>query len=175
MILIAGTPGTGKTTLGKKLKEKSFEVIHLTNLVRENKLYSYYDEELESYVIDKEKLVSKVLDIKDQENSGPLVVEGVGVTLLPKEEVGLCIILTCDPAVIERRLKKKGYPLMKIERNIDAENLSVILGDALEKFGANRCVRIDTTHLTKQEVFEKVKKIIRERLNLESKGKKKLE
>lgn len=160
MIVIGGTPGTGKTTIGRKLEEEGYEVIHLSDFVRENQLYSRYDEEIESYVIDQEKMVTKVLDKKDQVANGRLIVEGVGVTLLPRDEVDLCIILTCNPAVIERRLKRKRYPRMKIERNINAENLSVILGDALEKFGKERCTRIDTTDLTKDEVFEKVKAII---------------
>lgn len=166
MIVICGTPGTGKTTLGRMLERENYDVIHLTEFVKSKKLYTHYDEEFGSYVIDEKRMVENLLATREKvEKPGkPLIVEGIGATLLPKKTVHLCIILTCDPAIIEKRLKGKGYPRMKIERNIEAENLSVILGDALEKFGEEQCVQIDTTDLTKGDLLEKVKKLIRRHL-----------
>lgn len=168
IIVICGTPGTGKTTLGDFLEQAGYEVIHLTDFVRNNQLYTHYDKDFDSYVIDEQEMIKRVLEIKERviesgKKGGRLVVEGVGATLLPKEEIELCIILTCDPAVIQKRLRAKKYPPLKIEQNIDAENLSVILGDAIERYGREKCVQIDTTELSPEELYQKVKKIINKR------------
>lgn len=156
MIIICGTPGTGKTTLARNLNSERFVVIHLTDFVKNNKLYTHFDRDVGSYVIDEEKVVKSVLEEKRaaSKEGKLLLVEGVGATLLPEKEVDLCIVLKCDPAIIEQRLKDKQYPRMKIERNINAENLSVILGDAIEKFG-DKCFQIDTTKLSQKAVKEK--------------------
>ena len=56
-IAITGTPGVGKTTVSKVLGEKlGIKVIDITEVVKDYKLYIEKDEDMDSYVIDFEKL-----------------------------------------------------------------------------------------------------------------------
>lgn len=57
-ILITGTPGTGKSTLAPIIAENlGFEFIDIAKSIKENKFYSEFDEEYNSYILDEDKLL----------------------------------------------------------------------------------------------------------------------
>lgn len=59
VIVITGTPGTGKTTHAQLLAEESpvpLEHINVGDLVKEKNLYEEYDEEWQSYTVDEDKV-----------------------------------------------------------------------------------------------------------------------
>ena len=63
-IAITGTPGVGKTTVSKVLGEKlGIKVIDITEVVKDYKLYTEKDEDMDSYVIDFEKLENFIKEI----------------------------------------------------------------------------------------------------------------
>jgi len=52
-IAITGTPGVGKTTVGKLLaKEVNLPLFNLTELIKEEGLYSEYDEKRDAFVVE---------------------------------------------------------------------------------------------------------------------------
>ena len=59
VIIITGTPGTGKTTHAQMLVEESpvpLTHINVGDLVKEKELYEDYDEEWQSYTVDEDKV-----------------------------------------------------------------------------------------------------------------------
>jgi len=166
LIVICGTPGTGKTEVAKRLKRYTFNVIHLSDLVIREKLYLKYDEERDSYVIDPDKLIRKLIELKDKIPK-KLVVEGVGAEIIPRDLVDLCFVLICEPKELERRLREKGYTLDKIKENLEAERLSLVWGEALDNYGSNKVVVIDTTNLTVDEVVQRILSEIKNRKIIE--------
>lgn len=63
-ILIAGTPGVGKTTLLNKLSQKlNCKTFDISKFIIENKLYSDYDSEYDTYDF-KIKNVRKALKVE---------------------------------------------------------------------------------------------------------------
>ena len=59
IIVITGTPGTGKTTHAQLLVEDSpvpLQHINVSELVKEKVLYDRFDEEWQSYVVDEDKV-----------------------------------------------------------------------------------------------------------------------
>lgn len=59
IIVITGTPGTGKTTHAQLLSEHSpvpLQHISVSELVKEKMLYDGFDEEWQSYVVDEDKV-----------------------------------------------------------------------------------------------------------------------
>jgi broad-specificity NMP kinase len=58
IIIITGTPGTGKTTHAQLLMDRSpipLKHVNVADLVKERKLYESWDEEWQTYVVDEDK------------------------------------------------------------------------------------------------------------------------
>ena len=66
---------------------------------------------------------------------------------LPKKYVDKCIITTCELKVLERRLKRRGYPKAKIRENLDSEIFEVCKSEALER--GHMVIVVNTTKGTK--------------------------
>lgn len=67
-IAITGTPGVGKTTISKVLRDRlGIKVIDITEAVKKYKLYTEKDEDMDSYVIDFEKLEKFIDEIEEKE------------------------------------------------------------------------------------------------------------
>jgi adenylate kinase len=76
--------------------------------------------------------------------------------LLPSDIV---IVLRCEPNKLRERLRKKRYSKEKIEENVEAEILDVILIEAVELH--KKVFEIDTTNLNADEICNDIVSIIR--------------
>ena len=56
-ILITGTPGTGKTVLGKELaKRTGMNYINIGDLAKENNFYEGWDDEYQCHMLDEDRV-----------------------------------------------------------------------------------------------------------------------
>ena len=134
-IIITGTPGTGKTTLAKLLSEKSYPYVEVGKLVKEEKLYDYFDEETDSYVVNDDLLNTRLIElIETNSSSKPLILDG-HVVELPPSYVACCIVLRTSIGLLRKRLIDRSYSAAKIEENVEAEIMEVILTDMLILYG----------------------------------------
>ena len=63
IIIITGTPGTGKTALAKILaKELNFKRINLSEIIDKKNLCEAYDEKKQCKIVDLDKLIPLVID-----------------------------------------------------------------------------------------------------------------
>jgi len=125
---LTGTPGTGKTTISKMLRDGyGLEVLHLNEVIRAHRYYVGWDEDRNCRVVDLEAL-------KAHPFSDGLLLEGHLSHLLPVDRV---IVLRTDPDVLRRRLQKKGFSSNKIRENVEAEILDAILVEAFGLHGKN--------------------------------------
>ena len=135
IVSISGTPGTGKTAVAKILAKKlGAKLISISKLL--NELDCKWDKERRTKIIDikdLQKTVKKHL-VKRKIN----IIEGHLSHLLNSDIV---IILRCNPRVLEKRLKKKGWKKEKIKENVEAEILDEISHESMQK---NAC-EIDTS------------------------------
>jgi adenylate kinase len=58
------------------------------------------------------------------------------------------VVLRCRPDVLRRRLESRGYRPGKIDENVEAEALDVILIETLEEQSPSSVLEIDTTDLS---------------------------
>jgi len=134
LIVISGTPGTGKSTLAKKLvKEKGYYHLDLHKYYKQISLR--YDKPSKSYVVDEKKFLNLVQEeLKLHAKEKGIVLDTHIAHYLPKRMVNLCIITICsDLKELEKRLKKRGYSKAKIRENLDCEVFQVCLAEALER------------------------------------------
>lgn len=155
VIAITGTPGTGKTTLAKKMAMKTgCKYVDVTKLVKENKLYDSYDRKKKAYDVDEKKLnkflikmiLSEIANTPERQSlSGRrkcktfscetkcLLIDSHMSHYLPSRYVDLCIVTKTDLKKLKKRLEKRGYSSAKVRENMDAEIFDVCLNEAKEE------------------------------------------
>lgn len=142
IIIISGTPGTGKTEVAKLIaKKKKLKYIDVNKLIKENKLYEKYDKKLKTYIVNPKKLNSFLIKLIKKEKN--LVIDSHLAHYLPKKYVDLCIITKCDLKILKKRLEKRKYSKEKIRENLDSEIFDVCLREA-EEIG-HKIKVVDTT------------------------------
>jgi adenylate kinase len=143
-VALTGTPGTGKTTVGHLLSTQGYRVIHLTDI--EKKCVVGMDTKRGCHIYDI-KLLDQYLHTDPlliQKDDDVCIIEGQLSHLL--SDVSNIIILRCHPEELQKRLESKGYASLKIQENLEAEALDIILCDAACCHAAHAIHEIDTTH-----------------------------
>ena len=131
IIIVSGCPATGKTTIARKIaKKKNLKYIDVNKLIKENKLYSYYNKKDKSYVIDVKKLNRFLINLIKKEKN--LVLDSHLSHYLPSKYVDECIITKCNLRELKKRLMKRKYSNEKIRNNLDCEIFDICHIEALE-------------------------------------------
>ncbi len=132
LLIITGTPGTGKSTLAKKLAGKlGFNRLDLHHYYHQ--LATRYNRQKHCYDVAPQKFTRLVQEKLSSSPKG-LIVDSHLAHHLPQKLVTLCLVLTCsDVKQLQRRLKKRTYPPQKIRENLDAEIFQVCLEEAQEQ------------------------------------------
>ncbi|KAH9000828.1 P-loop containing nucleoside triphosphate hydrolase protein [Lactarius hatsudake] len=134
IIVITGTPGTGKTTHAQLLAEHSpvpLQHINISELVKEKALHDGFDEEWQSYVVDEDKVVDELEPLVE---AGGLILDWHTCDAFPERWVDLVVVLQCNHTQLWDRLEDRGYPLKKIQENNEAEIMNVVLEEAREAY-----------------------------------------
>lgn len=160
-IIVTGTPGTGKTTLTKLLMDKGYSTIDVGSRIKEEKLYDFYDNKMQSFVIDDDKLNNYLINIiENNTNINKLIIEG-HVVRLPPQFVSHCIVLRCSIRNLRQRLVERNYSESKIDENVEAEIMEVILSDMLLLYGENN-VFVISTDGTVEESLDRLLNLLKE-------------
>jgi len=138
VIIVTGTPGTGKTKIAKKIsKEKKYIYLDVKSLIKKNKLNESYDHARKTYVVDTNKLnriiVSDYINSlkKDKKIKG-IVIDSHLSHYIPPKYVDLCIVTKCGLKKLKKRLEKRGYTKKKVRENLDCEIFDICLNEAKE-------------------------------------------
>ncbi|MBU2638451.1 MAG: adenylate kinase family protein [Nanoarchaeota archaeon] len=152
VIIVTGTPSTGKTTLAKELaKRLRYKHIDVNKVIKATHLIESYDKKRKTNVVDEKKLSKALINLVKK--GGNLVIDSHMSQCLPAKYVDLCIVTKCNLKALKKRLEKKGYSKEKVRENMDAEIFDVCLTEA-----AGHKILIMETSLKKPK--ELVKSII---------------
>ncbi|WP_319509147.1 adenylate kinase family protein [uncultured Methanolobus sp.] len=155
IIGITGTPGTGKTSVTKLLENDQLcQVIHLNELIREEKLYSEVDTERDCVVADMDLVYDRVLELHDK--SYPVTIVD---SHLSHHIADIVIVLRTSPAKLKERLEKRKYSVEKVRENLEAEALDIILAEAVD--WCEKVFELDTTEGTMDRTFKDIWRIIK--------------
>jgi adenylate kinase len=152
---LTGTPGTGKTSVSRLLERKrGWKVIYLNKLIKEEHLYTEVDEKRDAVVADMELVRKRLSEITVGKENEVIILE----SHLAHHIADVVIVLRVYPTELEMRLKTRGYSEEKINENIEAEALDVILVEAFE--WCKKVFEVNTTGKSIEEVGQDIEKII---------------
>ncbi len=155
VILITGTPGTGKTTVStivaKKLKTS---MVAVNDLVDEKHIYNGHDEEKGYKMVDLDALSDEIKIIVEDSNDDHIIVEGHLSHHFKKDDlVDLIIVLRARPDILRKRLNKRGWSESKVQENLEAEALDICTFEAVEIHG-KKVNELDTSDIKVEEVAD---------------------
>lgn len=137
---ITGSPGTGKSTISENLDR---QIINIKEFAQKKGLGQKED----LYEVDIEAVNNHL-----PENCW---VEG---HLAHKLDLDYCIVLRTKPDVLERRLNQRDYSDQKVQENVEAEAMDLILSEAVQKDFP--VYEIDTTDKEVEQTVSEIKKAI---------------
>lgn len=161
IILISGTPGTGKTELAKILAKKlKGEHIELNKEIRRRKIFELYDPRLKTYIVSKimviELIKNIISEMQKREKKCLLIFDSHMSHFLPSKNSDLCIITTCSLPELKKRLQKREYGHAKIRENLDSEIFEICKTEAMEE--GHKIIEINTTKgISSKDIIKVVK------------------
>lgn len=156
IVVITGTPGTGKTSVAFELGKRGFGII---------KVNDFYDEEKDSI----ETLSRKIREEIKKRNKSKIVIEGHFSHLLKIENEVFCFVLRTEPKKLFERLKDRGFDDKKIMENLEAEAIDFCLIESIGRF--NEVYEIDTSNEKPENIAEKIILVVENRIGKKEKEK----
>jgi adenylate kinase len=157
VIVIAGTPGVGKTAISKILVERLNAIyINITELIKRKNLILSVNTDSDANIADMDKLsdaINRIIDASTHDVivDGHFATEVVSTSFVPE-----IFVLRLDPSILQRRLQARSYKKKKIVENVTAEILDVCLVEAIKKHGVERVDQIDITTMTAMEISDEI-------------------
>ncbi|MBI5061495.1 MAG: adenylate kinase family protein [Candidatus Aenigmarchaeota archaeon] len=154
IIAISGTPGTGKTAVGRMVAKKLVaELVDVNILIKQRKMHFRLDKKRNTKIID-----PKELDNAVQRMNGNIVVDS-HISHLIKSDV--LFVLRCRPDVLKKRLDNRGWNKKKVLENAQAEILDEVMIEALQCKKAKRVFEIDTTKMGAKKIAGMILRILK--------------
>jgi adenylate kinase len=161
VIVVTGTPGTGKTTFSTRLaRELRAHYIPLTEYVSKHRLYDGIDRKRKSKVIDIARTRASLSKLLSGTKGLVVVDTHIPDGILPRRTVQKVFVLRCHPRVLESRLAGKKWNREKIRENVLAELLDSCLTAAVKYYGRQKVVQLDTSHTSLRRCMTSARKAL---------------
>jgi len=122
--IVTGVPGTGKTTIAKKVAKKTKAVyIDVNEIIKRHKLSEGYDKKRKTSIIDTQKLNKRLIAVikEAKKKKLSLVIDSHLAHYLAKKWVDECLVTKTTLKKLKQRLKKRNYSKGKIQENMMCE------------------------------------------------------
>jgi adenylate kinase len=158
VILITGTPCTGKTAVAKKLTTKLDALyINLTELAKRHNLTIGEDKTRNTTIIDEEKMHKKTGEIIASAEKTTVIIDGhYAAAVVPKRYLTRIIVLRRNPIELRKFMEKRGFSNAKLWENLASEILDVCLVDALQEHAKEKVCELDITGQTVKAVVNDI-------------------
>jgi len=158
VIIVTGTPGTGKTMLSKELAKKlNYSYVDINRIISRYKLSESYDEKKKCKVVDENKLANALVRTVKCATKN-VIVDGHLSHFMPLEWVDLCIVTRCGLKELKKRLEARGYSEQKVRDNMDCEIMDVCLIEAKER--GHKVIIVEATKKPDMKrVIERIKSL----------------
>ncbi|XP_056448056.1 adenylate kinase isoenzyme 6 isoform X2 [Gadus macrocephalus] len=150
-ILLTGTPGVGKTTLGKELAQRTgLTYINIGDLAQEEvsvvvsghrldvpspprpgQLFDGFDDDYQCPVLDEDRVVD---ELEEKMVDGGVIVDYHGCDFFPERWFHIVFVLRTDNTNLYSRLESRGYTGKKLQDNVQCEIFQTIYEEAMEAY-----------------------------------------
>jgi adenylate kinase len=157
VILITGTPCTGKTETAKQLAAKLDALyINLTEYARTYGLTLGEDKERKTTIIDEEKMRQKLTETLNATDKVNAIIDGhYASAVTPESLVSKVFVLRRNPKELKQSMEKCGFEGVKLWENLSAEILDVCLIEAMQ-YQQGKVCELDITGKTVEEVVNEI-------------------
>lgn len=92
--------------------------------------------------------------MEDEAQAGGNIIDWHACDLFPKSWIDLVVVIRCDSTILYDRLAARKYGAKKLEENMDAEIMQVLLDEAREAYDEEIVVELqsDTVEQLEQNV-----------------------
>ncbi|KAL9102940.1 MAG: hypothetical protein Q9163_001966 [Psora crenata] len=160
-IIITGTPGVGKTTHCEQLAAiTGLKHLCINEVVKERECHEGWDEEYRSWIVDEDKLLDALEDEvapSSPSGGGGYILDWHACDLFPRSWIDLVVVLRTDTTTLYDRLKRRNYAEKKLQENLDAEIMKVLLEEARDAFDEEIVVEMNSDEA--EHVDENVRRI----------------
>ena len=161
VILITGTPCTGKTTIAKQLTQKlDADYINLTDFAINHGLTLGEDKERQTTIIDEKAMRQKLeATVRKISNTNVIIDGHYAAAVVPTDIVSTVFVLRRNPKELKRFMQTRRYANDKLWENLSAEILDSCLIEAIQTQQGKVC-EIDTTGKLPNEVTAEILEIL---------------
>jgi adenylate kinase len=161
VILITGTPCTGKTTLATKLAEQlNAQYINLTELAEKERLTLGKDKQRNTTIIDEDKMRQKLQQLITETQTDIIIDGHYAATVTPKNATTQIFVLRRNPIQLRAIMQKCNFNTRKQKENLTAEILDVCLVEALRNHPKEKICELDITDKTVEETLHEVQAVL---------------
>ncbi|MDY6766016.1 MAG: adenylate kinase family protein [Candidatus Nanohaloarchaea archaeon] len=137
ILAVTGTPGTGKTAVSRAVAEElDYRYVDVNEVVGQADVTTEEDLQRGATAV----AVDSLIDVLQSDLDDDTVLDGHLSHHYPAD---LTVVLRCQPAELRERLQGKGWNEEKVQENVAAERVDVILQEAVA--ARDRVAEIDTT------------------------------
>ncbi|KAI9818570.1 MAG: factor activating pos9 [Pycnora praestabilis] len=151
-IIVTGSPGVGKTSHCELLAQNTgMKHLAINDVVKDRDCHDGWDAEYQSWIVDEDKLLDT---IEDEVKGGGYILDWHACDLFPKSWIDLVVVLRTDSTLLYDRLTSRAYSEKKLQENMDAEIMQVLLEEARESYDEEIVVELssDTSEDLEQNV-----------------------
>ncbi len=154
LIVVSGTPGTGKTTVAKQVAQLlGYAYLDGSLIVKNAFSRAPLDEKRGVPIIDERAFARealKIVRLDPEKAKKGYVLDSHLSHFLPKKYVKLCIITKCDLKTLQKRLTFRGYSAKKVRENMDSEIFDTSLVEAHDE--GHKVVVVDTSKSVQKQL-----------------------
>jgi adenylate kinase len=159
-LLVTGTPGVGKTTIATGLAR-----IYGATIVGLDEIITpvlKWDPKLQTYHVTNENEARKLITER-LKTLNSYIIDTVAVNLIDASLIDWCVVLRLEPTQLMDRLTRRNWPHCKVVENVLAEIVGSSLVMAINMFGRDRVIEVDTTNKNVDEVVNYITNRIADR------------